>query len=416
MAKIIFIPLLSILSTMLYGQEVKNYNLDVNINVEQKRVDVKGSLLINFENRDSISLILWKNTTIKVINNGKNNVKFTFDTLSPSPLNFIPNGGILAVQNPDKGTKLQQIHFNYSCDMQRNMQGFGKSFTEDWIEIGYYTAWYPVHVESKHFTSIIKIWIDDSYKVSGSGIVTKKDDHWQMDHTWEIFDNVIISSKDLKTRKKNNGSIWIETVYTTFPEEDIDSVYKTLNDVLSFYESQFGSENGMSYLKFYINSSVGKGGYGRKNYVSMKASVFNLYIIRGIAHEIAHNWWINAENTTWEDWLNEAFAEYSMLMYIKERMGIEYYNELIAAYESRSINSPPIWGVDRDSGEAYTSLYEKGSLLLVELEQRLGKDHMTSFLRQLIDRSISNTDEFLKFLEEFSSQETRIWFENKLKV
>ena len=40
---------------------------------------------------------------------------------------------------------------------------------------------------------------------------------------------------------------------------------------------------------------------------------------------------------------------------------------------------------------------------------------MAAFLRLLIDKSIDNTANFLKELEEFSSREIRDWFESELK-
>ena len=76
---------------------------------------------------------------------------------------------------------------------------------------------------------------------------------------------------------------------------------------------------------------------------------------------------------------------------------------------------PPIWGIERTSDHAYTTLYEKGSLLLVELENKIGADHMAAFLRLLIDRSIANTTDFLEELEVFTYSDTRNWFESELK-
>ena len=37
---------------------------------------------------------------------------------------------------------------------------------------------------------------------------------------------------------------------------------------------------------------------------------------------------------------------------------------------------PAIWGIERTSDNAYTTLYEKGSLLLLELECKLGSEEM----------------------------------------
>jgi hypothetical protein len=181
-----------------------------------------------------------------------------------------------------------------------------------------------VHYDSRSFTSQINISIDKDYKVSGSGIVIKEDSVWEMKHTWPVFDNVILASKDLKTREFQEGDLFIETVYTTFPEADIDSVLLGCMDVLSFYQKIYGLKDS-AYLKFVLSPVTGRGGYGRDNYISLKASEFDLYLKKGIAHEMAHFWWYNADTDAWDDWLNEAFAEYSMLLYLREKVSKKIY-------------------------------------------------------------------------------------------
>lgn len=416
MKKFILFQFMSIFTIMLYGQKVKHFNLDVNINVELKNVNLKGTLLIDFESQDSITFYLWRNSTItKVICDNKE-IPYTFDTIKPLSLPFIENAGKLVVANPKKsGNELQLIKFEYRCDMQRNMVGFGKNFTDEWIEMGYYSAWYPVHEESRNFTSEVRVFIDKDVKISGSGLVTKKDSYWHMTQPWESFDMLIIASKELKTKKIEKKNIHVEIAYTTFPKSDIDSIFEAFTDVLEFFNPRYGNQDGEVYLKFIIDPTEGTGGYGRKNLIRMKASNFSYYFELGIAHELSHTWWQKADPKSWEDWLNESFAEYSMLLYLRERIGTELYNKTLERYRQNSENMPAIWGIERTSDRAYTTLYEKGSLLLIDLEKKLGVENMEAFLRLLVDNSIDNTADFLKGLEEFSSQEIRDWFESELK-
>ena len=415
MKKFILFQFIGIFTIMLYGQEVMHFNLDVNINVEQKIVDVRGTLLIDFEYQDSITFYLWRNSTMTSVISDNKEVPYTFDTIKPLPLPFIGNAGKLVVANPKRGNEPQLIKFEYRCDMQRNMVGFGKTFTDEWIEMGYYSAWYPVHEESRNFISELRVFIDKDVKISGSGLVTKKDSYWHMTQPWESFDMLIVASKELKAKKIEKKNIQVETVYTTFPKSDIDSIVEAFTDVLEFYNPRYGNQDGEVYLKFIIDPTEGTGGYGRKNLIRLKASNFSYYFKLGIAHELSHTWWQKADTNSWEDWLNESFAEYSMLIYLRERIGTELYNETLERYRQNSENMPAIWGIERTSDRAYTTLYEKGSLLLIDLEKKLGFENMAAFLRLLIDKSIDNTADFLKVLEEFSSQEIRDWFESELK-
>ena len=413
--KFLLFQLLGLFTIVIYGQKVVEYNMNLRIGLEQREVNVSGKLLIDFDDQDSITFYLWRNSTIKSIICCTKEVAYTFDSIKPLPLPFIGNAGKLVVANPRCGESLQQIEFEYHCDMQRNMVGFGKIFTDAWIEMGYYSAWYPVHEESRSFTAEARIWTEEDVKISGSGLVTQKDSCWQMTQPWESFDILIVASKDLKTKTIENKNIRVETVYSTFPKSNIDSIVEAFADVLEFFSPRFGSQDGEVYLKFIIDPTEGRGGYGRKNLIRLKASSFSNYFKLGIAHELSHTWWHKADVKSWEDWLNESFAEYSMLLYLRDRINTELYNKTLERYRQNSENMPAIWGIERTSDNAYTTLYEKGSLLLLELECKLGSEEMKAFLYILIEKSIDNTAEFLEELEEFSSQEVRDWFESELK-
>ena len=169
-------------------------------------------------------------------------------------------------------------------------------------------------------------------------------------------------------------------------------------------------------MKFVIVPGGGTGGYGRKNFISLRTVQFDLYTCKGIAHEMAHFWWHNAEANTWEDWLNEAFAEYSMLMYLREKIDINIFNRYISEYKKKVEKSPPIWGIDRAKPEAYSALYEKGSLILMEFEEKLGQEQFLDFLRLILKEKVANTNEFLDLIEKVLPKDIRLWFENKLKT
>ena len=75
----------------------------------------------------------------------------------------------------------------------------------------------------------------------------------------------------------------------------------------------------------------------------------------------------------------------------------------------------PIWGIDRSSPEAYTALYEKGALILMELEEKVGEDKFLHFLNDILKHEIHTTNDLLAFTEKVFSAEKRLWLENKLK-
>lgn len=400
------------LTTIMWGQEITSYDFDVKIDVKSKEVFVKGFINIDFKDKDTITFLLSKNSVINEISSTNANIKYEFDTASASPM-YIPDGKNLIVIKSEKDAGNQSLLIDYRLNASQ-INGWAKSFTEDWIELNMYSGWYPVFWGNSKAKFVIHI--DSAYSVTGSGIVTKKENYWEIVKPWSSFDNVIVASKNLKSKILNISSGYIQVDYNNsgFSDADADSVINECKYSLNLYEKFFGKTDS-TYLKFLIAPFDQGGGYSRKNFIRLGTKNFNLYTAKGIAHELAHFWWHNASTSTWEDWLNESFAEYCVLLYLRKRIGLNEYQQLIEEYKSRTENSPPIWGIDRNSPDSYTVLYEKGSLILCEFEEKIGKDKFLNFLKDIMLNKISTTDDLLVLMENKLSKEISTWFENKIK-
>ncbi len=139
------------------------------------------------------------------------------------------------------------------------------------------------------------------------------------------------------------------------------------------------------------------------------------------AHETAHQWWGNiiTSATPEDDWIMEALANYSALMYLERRKGadamahvLETYRDHLLAKDGsgRSTESagPIVWGsrlVSSQSPGAWRIItYEKGSWIIHMLRGRLGDARFLEMLGQLRKRyqyKPISTDEFRRFVSEF---------------
>ena len=105
---------------------------------------------------------------------------------------------------------------------------------KDWVQLGYYMAWFPVNNDSRDFTANVSISINKDYTVSGSGIVERNGDKWEMSQTWGSFDLQIVASPSLKSKKMTNNGRTFEVVYTDFADADADSALVACSDCLLY--------------------------------------------------------------------------------------------------------------------------------------------------------------------------------------
>ena len=310
---------------MLRAQEsprIVSYDLTVQIDVPNRQVEVGGSFEVDFQDSDSISLVLWRHARIDTLRHSSREITYRFDTLAPAPAQFIPDGRTLTLYRPAGADDRCRINTRYTLYMQE-VQGPAKSFNDHWIELGYYTGWYPVCNGNRADYSHLRIGITDGYTVSGSGIISHTEEGmWEMKQPWENFDNVILASPMLKSRRINDNGTTIELIYTDFPDAGADSALQCCHNALKFFRRLYkiaGDED--IYMKFLLSASGTSGGYSRKNFIMLSSRTFNEYVLKNTAHEIGHFWWNKAPVESWHDWLNESFAEFSALQYIRHARG-----------------------------------------------------------------------------------------------
>jgi Peptidase family M1 domain len=132
------------------------------------------------------------------------------------------------------------------------------------------------------------------------------------------------------------------------------------------------------------------------------------------AHETAHQWWGNrvAAATYRDNWLMEALANYSALLYLEKRRGTHsmqlmlenYRDALLARNESgQTVDSagPIVLGTRLESSQeprAWRAItYGKGSWIMQMLRGRMGDEHFFAMLAAVskqYDRKEITTDEF----------------------
>lgn len=208
------------------------------------------------------------------------------------------------------------------------------------------------------------------------------------------------------------------TILAQDPESDLLKAYRTNGAAaLAFFEAWFGPlPTGRAVIAFPRRPSGS--GYSRPGYLVVAdvgtIDAANLWGRYGyVAHELSHAWWSSADFTSQDYWLVESTAEYSALRFMESRLGREPVEAILERKRPRAATGGAILGDGRPSNAA---VYARGPLLLVALEQRIGRERMDALLGGLARRRVLTTADFLTALAGISDDATAHAFEAELRA
>ena len=120
---------------------------------------------------------------------------------------------------------------------------------------------------------------------------------------------------------------------------------------------------------------------------------------RHVAHEIAHAWWMQASPLTDDFWLVESTASYMAHRYVEAAFGAAEAEQALAELRKGAATAGPVRGHGRPSR---AQLYVKGTVLLVDLERRIGRPAMDRLMVTMAREPVHTTPVFLKHLTEIA--------------
>lgn len=136
-----------------------------------------------------------------------------------------------------------------------------------------------------------------------------------------------------------------------------------------------------------------------------------------LAHEISHKWWGYGSVHDESDWLNEAFATYSSMLYLQAKGDTAGYRQHYTKLAQTTANTPPIIGFDRtkyERGMYRRVAYNKGMVVLAALHQRVGTAQFYTILATTAKRRVSTTTEFLGVVGQVAGPANRAWLRTQL--
>jgi len=318
--------------------------------------------------------------------------------------------------------------------------------------------WYPAPNAIDYFQARLKVIVPPEYSCVANGQLVEKEKLTGVEKVEEI-EKVGSTAYTFQTRHPLK---YLSFIVGKFIEADRDLsslpllylksselLYrrefslKEVQDILNFYKRKFGpypyekltvvqriwpTSGGHSPASFIIINEL-PNIPGKRRLASRTSPVdFSRWNEYFIAHEIAHQWW--GQGVTWktyhDQWLSEGLAQFSSVLYLKEKYGEKDFFSIIKTL-SRWVKKKSKWGpitmgsrLSYIDFEAYQSIiYDKSSLILNMLKDLVGDERFFEGLRRFFAEykyQAATTGDFFQTFQNISDIDLKpffkAWFEN----
>lgn len=401
-----------------------HYDISLYLNPQKAFIRVSGKIKLPNDYNISDTDFFYLDKSLKTeLFETTDGIKF-IKSGEPSDNRFIPLAAKYYPENEVKGGSI--IQFKYEGTLSDLPPYFANISNVKWAEIGMYYPWFPYNPELKLFTHHIQTSVPDGYEIFGLGNSNKVGENWVLQSTKPTNDIVVCAAKEIMQEQWKVGKTDI-TLY--FKDLDYNIKSKLKNDITSILSnlSSWYNENS-DHLSIVLSDRKGGGGYGRIGGIFMGGFNPDFYLekneayYRYFGHELAHMWWHLASTDTWEDWINEGFAEYTGLMILRENFGVEEFQKYIDKKQAEIKGVTPIWGFERNATDPNGTknveliLYSKAPLLLYQLEKKIGKEPYLNLCKEALIQNVDSTYKLLELITKLEGTETSKWFENQLKT
>lgn len=392
------------------------YTAEIEVMLKESAAKVNGFMTYFHEGAatDQLTFYLHKDFKITTLN-GEAVTCFEMDQ-EGKPLWFLMCSRPVKVSlnHPIKQGETITIHYVYEGHL--TFEGFPiGEISEKQVELGFYAPWHLIHETMKpcHFDITVKSDNPECMWVGGTGFHFSSG-KGHLKTMAPTIDGYMIGSSLFNEQVVTVKEETFETsVYFIKPEDRplatfLATSMKGIYDQLSKW---FGCSEHTKMSIAILDRKDG-GGYNRPGFIVLDREgihfeteeaiekMYNFYYSY-LAHEAGHLWWHKADVLTWEDWLNESFAEFSSYLAIEEGYSKSISEGKLFKYREAKAKMPAILGLDRESEQAFATLYMKGPALLHDWMELVGRDAFLAFLKEVHLQQVKTTESFIKLCASF---------------
>ena len=190
--------------------------------------------------------------------------------------------------------------------------------------------------------------------------------------------------------------------------------------VVDFYNQTIGRQDAISRFSVLLPGTNRNAAGLLDNAVDITYSDFDVRKREDLlilAHEISHKWWAYGSVSSYEEWLNEAFATYSSLLYLRAAGDTTGFRLELNKRLTAAAGAPAIIGFDKATHDYPTTrrvVYDKGTAILHALHTRLSDEKFLRILAATAAQKTDTTEHLLAIVAKEAGSETQAWLRELL--
>jgi hypothetical protein len=341
-------------------------------------------------------------------------------TAAPAEVPHLEHVQRITLKLPARPVRPVKLTLDYSGPLADPQDKDSVAFRGDLMELRLEDMWLPArdNLTMVYSADADITGIPQDRVTVAQGQVSHTGDRLRIHRLMVDFDLPITAATGLKEFKRDDAEVYARdfdnTLVRAFKKHSVLAV--------QFEQSLLGPIPGGGPFRIVVSPRQKGGAYARKAYINSSDARDEMKDLKSeddigpvsvVAHEFGHAWWWAADPLTDNYWLAESMAEYTSMRYVEHQFGVKKRDELLAKKRERAKEAGPILAGKRPTKLA---LYQKGPVLLFELDAEIGREKMDRLLRMLAQKPPHVTGDFLAALTEVAGADVAREFEAKLKA
>lgn len=309
-----------------------------------------------------------------------------------------------------------QFRIRYQGTVTRWPEHSAEVMTPAWTELGRALFWFPLRQDFQPFTFRLQVQCPPAYALLSLAPLKPAQGLRSLEWNEPVTDLLLIATPAEHLRVLSPAPR-IRLAAAGLGEAPANHLAQAMAQLMASFRDRLNAGAALTLVQSPRRDGGDSGGPGFRVLAGLTDARIGdglEDLLQPLALDAARACWNKAPVTSWEDWLNVSFAEYSALVAVRDVLGEPSWQRRIEAKRRAAEGLPPLWQFERGSKDAQAIMETKGVVLLAELEVFVGRDRFRTFCRELAGQKGLSTAAFLDLLEASAGKPVREAFQRRI--